>query len=182
MMKAGHLNTFSFTGVTKIMAYAQSTLTAASISTQDPWTPMVNSIINTGKIYGEDVEVIGAVGGTGLVTSTRSGMLVLDGLKIGQNRAHISIVPNDSGMWTYFHITLVGGRNNGSIYYQLEVDEDEELDVKTSSKSLMKEEGKKAKISAATHTITSQPENLLSEIKILMQKLIKTNFSVGEAT
>ncbi|WP_178098730.1 hypothetical protein [Pseudomonas sp. H3(2019)] len=181
-MKAGYLNAFSFTGVTKIMAYAQSTLTAANISTHDPWTPLVNSIINTGKIYGEDVEVIGAVGGTGLVTTTRAGMLVLDGLKIGQNRAHISIVPNDSGMWTYFHVTLVGGTNNGSIYYQLEVDEDKELDVKTSSKSLMKEEGKKAKISTATHTINSQPENLLGEITILMQKLIGKSFSEGEAT
>lgn len=163
------------------MGYAQSTLTAASIATHDPWTPMVNSIIKSGVVYGEELDVIGAVGGTNLVTGTRSGMLLLDGLKVGDNSAHISITPNDSGMWTYFHVTMVGGKNNGSIYFQLETDQDDQLDVKSSTKTLLKEEGKKAKISKATHTITTPPEHLLKDLKTVMEKLLGSNFVKGEA-
>lgn len=155
---------------------AKSTLTLGAISRDTTkWTGFSGPLTRK-SLAGEDVEVLGA--GELKVSSGKSGMLFLDGLTYLKENCHISITGNDTGEWTFFHLTVVG-KEGKSAYFMLDLDDGEELVVKKTAHTII--DGKKKDVSKSEYYWAAPPANLVSDLSLLMRCMIGKNFLRGEA-
>lgn len=159
----------------------KSTLTLSTL-TKNPtkWTNLSGPLIR-GDMGGEDFNHLG--GGNLKVDSAKSGMLILDGLTYLKSNAHVSITGNDTGEWTYFHLTLVGSEGK-SAYFLLDTvydaeEEETKLVAKTTPYTVIS--GAKVNVGTAKYYWTNPPAELVSDITLLMKGLVGKSYTAGEA-
>jgi hypothetical protein len=156
------------------MALAHSTLTAATIAKEPQrWTNM-KSVIDRRSIGGQDLQVVHA----GKLGVSSGNLIVLEGLTYGNSNCHITITPDHLGEWTYFHLTLVGG-DGTSGYFELTVNDDDELRVRTSSDTVIGNEVKN--VAKSQYFWTGMPGDLVSDINIIMTAFTKGHHEEGRA-
>jgi hypothetical protein len=157
------------------MTKARSTLTLARIAENNGlvWTRLQGPI-EKGKLGGEELEVLRA-GGTFKVGSNK--LSSLDGLEYKGSKAHFSITGDDGGEWTYFHLTLVGG-DGRSAYFELQIDDEGELDVGTTSNTVF--EGKLIRVSGAK-VWSDPPSDLRHDVRVIIAAMVGKSFKPGEA-
>lgn len=159
----------------------KSTLTLAQIDKNPTkWTNLSGPLIRK-DLGGEEFNHLG--GGNLKVDSSKSGMLILDGLTYLKSNAHLSITGSDTGEWTYFHLTLVGSEGK-SAYFLLDTaydpeEEETKLVAKTTAYTVIK--GSKVNVGSAQYYWSSPPAELVSDLTLLMKGLVGKSYTAGEA-
>lgn len=160
------------------MASMVSPVSAGMINSRpEIWNSVILYIQRKGELYGRDLDSLSAIYMTSpMVTSLRSGMLVLDGLilkKTGES-AHLTLTPGQTGEWSYFHFTIVGG--DGRVYYY-ELDESEygEICVKPSSKTLIYESNKLISITKTHYASTTHDSKITKDLSTILNIYLTDN-------
>jgi hypothetical protein len=161
------------------MALCKATVTCANIEKQSRWLKLYNPI-SKGAIGDKGITKLG-VASQFSVQTAKSGMLLLGGLIYEKADAHITVTPNGVGEWTYFHLTVAGGKG-GSAYYALDIgDEDGELSVVQTRDTYLTEQKKTIQVNKAKRW--AAPNEVAADLKAIMHGLLpkEADFAEGEA-
>lgn len=149
---------------------AKSTLTCAQILKDDghEWTQLTPAL-KAKKVAGVSLKMLYTDDALGVNDHVRSGVLLGGFEQQGGTNCHFTITPDSSGEWTYFHLTLVGSKINGSYYFELD-NSVEGLTVKASTKTMI--EGKVTNVGKAKHTLEKPHADLVADVRTIIRALV----------